>query len=528
MQALEFIADERAQCYQDGYNDRGYESSATEDFGSDYGYYQQGYYQAYDDRYDEPDPRDVPSFHAAIEPTHECLRCHEQFESNNKLHKHLKTCEQNPDLITKQPAGIEVSAHQGQIENPTVKQRRVIIPAVNKSSSKRLGNAFRSWHYTITPASLSVLADLSPESQSQDKDVCLDTGCTPTIVDRMFLKEQIPNAEVRSRNETLTINGIGSDKHQTKEFIRLFVRFNATVSGEDVVVAIPIEAHVVDGLRANLLIGMDTLGDYEFDLMLSAKRPYARIQSCSGAKIPLKIKVREGGRTTAGKPVFCKEHTIIPAGATKDIPVHFKMEMQEDRHYIFSPEYNRVSLQPHIVDSNLSWIVAHNPTNRDWNIPRRTRLGVISEFEETGACRVDTIADVLVQNFTSRVSVEGMTDAGQAPTKAMSLNSMPEMTRVLPNGITVYDDGSGEADLLQDTVMNFDIWRDKGFADVPEDQWMPIPMRDGWESIVDQSGRVYSASARDKKIIDEVHDQLHQQDRMGFATAPHQPASQSS
>jgi hypothetical protein len=138
------------------------------------------------------------------------------------------------------------------------------------------------------------------------------------------------------------------------------------------------------------------------------------------------------------------------------------------------------------------------------------------------------ITDILVHNFASRVSIEDQTESGQALTRAMSLNSMPEMTRVLPSGITVYDDGSGQAELLEDTVMSFDIWRDRGFADVPEDQWIPIPMREGWESIVEQSGRVYSASARDKKVIDEVHDQLHQQGRMGFVTAPLRPAFQSS
>jgi hypothetical protein len=250
-----------------------------------------------------------------------------------------------------------VSAHQGQVEIPTAKQPRVITPVVNKASLKRIGDAFRSWHYTTTPASLSVSADTSPEAQSQDKDVCLDTGCTPTIVDRSFLKEQAPEAEVKSREETLTINGIGSDKHQTKEIARVFVHFKATVSGEDVVIAIPIEAYVVDSLRANLQIGMDTLGDYEFDLMLSAKRPYARIQSCCGAKIPLKIKVKEGGRAATSKPVFCKEHTIIPAKTTKAVPVHVKLDMAENCDYVFSPEYTRVALQAYLVDSNLSWIV---------------------------------------------------------------------------------------------------------------------------------------------------------------------------
>lgn len=75
------------------------------------------------------------------------------------------------------------------------------------------------------------------------------------------------------------------------------------------------------------------------------------------------------------------------------------------------------------------------------------------------------------------------------------------MQRVLPNGITIYDDGAGSADLFEQVVMEFDIWRDKGFAKIPEELRMPILYKDGWEDIVDKSGKVYTASARDRKLV---------------------------
>lgn len=156
----------------------------------------------------------------------------------------------------------------------------------NKTSLKCIGDAFRSWHYSTTTASLSASLDSHLKLGPRDKDVYLDTSCTPTVVDRTFLNEQAPDAEVKTLGDTLTINGICSDKYQAKEFVRLFFCFKATVSGEDMVVAIPVEAYVVESLRANLL-GMDTFGHYKFDHLLSAKRAYARIQSCSGVKIIL-------------------------------------------------------------------------------------------------------------------------------------------------------------------------------------------------------------------------------------------------
>lgn len=58
----------------------------------------------------------------------------------------------------------------------------------------------------------------------------------------------------------------------------------------------------------------------------------------------------------------------------------------------------------------------------------------------------------------------------------------------------ILNNGSSEADILQQTVEKFDIWRDKGFADIPEEQWMTIPYKDCWEDTVDQSGCVYSAA----------------------------------
>lgn len=508
-------ADDYAMGFHEGFDYASSQSPQTEDFDDTYDNMHDDHYADYAGYSEDYQPADGKAYHTRIEASFECDNCKVEFESNNKLHKHIQTCLTTGALPGEQPA--ENSVPNGETktrahftaEVQATTNRRLIAPTEDFLSSRPLGHVFRGWHFATALASLSETADRI--------NICVDSGCTLTVVDRTFLKSQCPEIEISTIENAVTVSGIGKDAHKTRDIVRLKVHMDATVQDEDVTVAVPCEAYVVNDLRANMLVGIDTLSMNRIDLMLASAQPHMRIRTCENAEVTLRVKVKEGNQRLTVKPVFSKEHTIVPANGSIAVPVHFKGSLDKNLDYIFQPCYSRVNLSAHIVDHQLDWIVAYNTTNRDWAIPRRTRLGTISDYEGTEAYQVSSMADILAQDFASRIVNNISTP-----------RPIADKSRVLPNGITIYDDGSGEADLIEDTVMSFDVWRDKGFADVPEEQWMPIPMKEGWHNIVDQSGRVYSASAKDKKKIDETHDLLHSQDRMGFVRARPQPVFQSS
>ena len=95
-------------------------------------------------------------------------------------------------------------------------------------------------------------------------------------------------------------------------------------------------------------------------------------------------------------------------------------------------------------------------------------------------------------------------DASQTP--LLSSTVSPET--LLPNGVTIY--GSTDSpDVIELTrvVNEFPkVWNDTGtFVDIPEDQWMKIPLRDDWESrMPSRAPRTYPVGTEDKRHIDKT------------------------
>ena len=53
--------------------------------------------------------------------------------------------------------------------------------------------------------------------------------------------------------------------------------------------------------------------------------------------------------------------------------------------------------------------------------------------------------------------------------------------------------------------------------DIPEVEWMPIPLKTG---AVSKPGRVYPVGQKDREVIDKTFDKLHDQGKMTWSTMP--------
>lgn len=51
-----------------------------------------------------------------------------------------------------------------------------------------------------------------------EDELCFDTGCSITLVDRAWLKQVLPDKEVRRMASPIMVRGLGSNKHQTSEY----------------------------------------------------------------------------------------------------------------------------------------------------------------------------------------------------------------------------------------------------------------------------------------------------------------------
>ena len=306
-----------------------------------------------------------------------CNICQAIFPFNNKLHQHVRSreCRQKEKAVAI-PAVAEYKAK--------------FKPTIVKSTAPRLksndGLEFRSWHYVTAHVKLSKQADPMP--------VCLNTGCLVTLIDRAFLASQSPNVKIAQMASPLSVRGIGFNKHSTSDYALVSIYIPGTnASGNRVKALITRKAHVVENLKAKMLIGMNIMGPESMDISVAKKEVY--IGSCKTSS-PINITARGQNIQRA---VHAQRSIVIPPNSQIAVPVQFAL-IPESRDFLFEPAKGmaRVALFAHIVDANMDHILARNDTNKPVTIRRQARLGNLAEIDYENCYHADSgVADLAVR-----------------------------------------------------------------------------------------------------------------------------------
>ena len=98
----------------------------------------------------------------------------------------------------------------------------------------------------------------------------------------------MPHAQVETMESLSTVKGIGEARHSIAEYVRVPLLLPGKSDiGEPVLAEIVVDVHLVDDLRANMLIRMDTMGPKGIDIITTKRHAY--VMSCN-MRIPIKVK----------------------------------------------------------------------------------------------------------------------------------------------------------------------------------------------------------------------------------------------
>lgn len=518
-------------------------------------------------------------------------RCCAIFPSKNKLHRHLgnpgkgrharkSTCldhppttspaeaypsvEEVPDSISRNKTELsdsrngvpattalspdEVLASRNELptsrkEVPTTpalapaKNEKVVESSTDSSPKVDTEHAFRNYHYAM--AAIKLLLDKEAESG------CLDTGCSVTLMDRTWFRKAHPTLTIKHMASPITVRGLGSNRHQTSEYVITPLYF----PGKDSTArTAPREIHIVDDLKANILIDMDIMIPKKIDIFVSEAK--ASIDSCN---ITVPVEVRTRGRAIT-HPVHIKKSIVIPPRSQVQIPVHHASLPK--REFFFEPDQLNLTLYAHLVDSSLSNILAKNDSDQTIKVSRNLRLETVQEADFDNCYHVtegqkDVVelasrhpakkhkgswikrvfnkfvtTSAVTMLATAAVAVSAVpatfpVTTGMVPTPALSTFSPPTpkvavatsaTDTILSNGVTIHENNSSS---IQGLVEEFPtLWQEGGFAKLPEQEWMRIPLKSDWEKDVPKTPRVYPLSTESKDVVDKTFDKLHDQGRL--------------
>ena len=214
--------------------------------------------------------------------------------------------------------------------------------------------------------------------------------------------------------------------------------------------------------------------------------------------------------------MLANKQTVIPARSVASVPICFRKatKLPPDQDFLFQPVPRGLNLRQqegpraHIVDTNFTFVEVQNATDRPVIVLRKARLGSIQEYEEEGCYAVDPKETYLAAG------------AGWPRPRGNSTNTTPDpsdATEKHPTGFTAYGTCLVR-DRLFAVASSYRIWaKTGGFISVPEEEWMPIPLKPGAQP---KGARVYQLGPEDQKLIDETFDLLHKEGKMEWSKEP--------
>ena len=488
-------------------------------------------------------PREEDSYHQSdahfatpsLPIMYPCRRCQAKFTSKNLLHKHLRAQEcQKPSVVNCRPINDRVNdGHAKTTAEAFVNHATTEVIKSNaekKPATATPRHLLRLYHY------LRAVVKLSPEAIADM--VCWDTGCSVTLIDRAFLKAQLPKHTILRKELPLVVRGIGSSHHSTTEYVNLDIYVPGRHNGRTVDALIQRPAFVVDNLRAKMLIGMDVLAAEDIDLTISTRTGH--IGSCR-TTFDLTITPT---RPFIKQDVMLKKPVTIPAKSHFAIPIEGHDLPSGD--FMFEPANGcPVALFASLVDSSFHAVLARNDSDQPISLPKNLHVGSVMDIEADGCYHVSSqeaelavklpkqthqaawsekafarLADTLRKPPTTAQSIDHATNAMTAQDCCHGRPPEPSAgahETTLPNGVTVYGTDEDVAKLTAIVEEFAELWHDKGGAvDLPQEDWMRIPLRPGWESKITGKPKVYHLGIKDRAIVDKVFDKLQAQGRLEY------------
>lgn len=398
------------------------------------------------------------------------------------------------------------------------------------------GYNFRSWKYA------TMKVRYSPDPNAEESEVSPDSGCGVTLADRAYLRKFLPDLEIRKLLSPIPVRGVGNKIVQSDEYALVTIYVTGLLNGAARKASLTMEVHIVEDLKANMLIGTDTMTPQGMCVDLETK--VCRFGKCQGLEVPVDVTTKS--KPNSRRTIRNKAPVIIAPGATVEVPVAYKGNIPEDRDFLFEPDCAQDfgptgGVFAHIVDSTISMVQVYNATAAPVRLPRKSKLGALYEYEQDGAfmaapadaplaagnvkswkanLATGLLAAVAAFAGLAQNSAPVVRPASTATTTAGTSYPQidPKLEHVMPNGITVY--GTPEvATQIASVADEFpEIWEDQGTTvEIPEEEWMPIPLKPDSKAT---PSRVYPVSQKDKDVIDETFDKLHKQRKMEWSSQP--------
>ena len=499
-----------------------------------------------------------------------CRRCHETFESNNRLHRYLKNCLQKTSVYVtikseKSFAKIFMKSvsrkyHDEDSSTSAIKKNNFEIIRISMFATQaestvsiirsfvdldleiNIDYDFREWSHAKVNVSLF-------ETTTSKKD-CLDTKIELTLVDRQFLISQVSNVHLRIMIISLTIRDLSTRQHKTNEYVMISIFIiDINVVDEIARATFRREIHVIDDFKTNILIDNNIMSSKS--IFVDSKKHTTYIVSC---KIIVLVKVKNSNAIIS-KSIHLRKIILISSKSKISVEIHHLAMFDWDYLFEFENIFHLI-VYAHLVNVSIKTIVLRNESNKLVQISRNHRLERFSELKYFNAYHLDTIDDaksltvkcfeiIHKQSWFRKIMIEIVTIFAtmiitimmksfaridfelvlltllvtiSSSIIMMSLASQSSKV-MLSNEVIIHNSSEAVVRSFRSIVKVFlNLWKNIDFVEMKSVDWMKIFLKSNWESRVTEKAKINSLRLRNKQFVNNIFDELHKIEKLSWIT----------
>ena len=438
----------------------------------------------FDFDYDENEDIDV-TINLAIISRITCRRCKLTLQFNNALHRHLKTCVAKIDANA-----LHVTSKK--FSSTTIKCSNV---DVNKNID--IDYEFKDYQYAFAKVSLIENEDST--------SVCADIETKITLADTMFFNTTVKNISIKTMITSITVRELNTTKHSIDKYVIVLMYFSEKNNHDELIKAkITRKIHLVNNLKANMLIENDVLKSEKFDIFTFTSTVY--IESC---EIIISIFIKNRFISQSATIHFIKTR-IISSHTKISISIH-KISLSK-RDYFFELVEINFSIYFHVVDTAISVVLIRNNNVESIKIFKNFRLSKLIEIKHFNVFHVESkSSDLAIRIFKSKHKKLFLDKILKSIHKKLNafLSIIKNTNVVLSNDITVHNSSERNIQKFSNLIEKYSsLWTDQKFANLSKNNWMKLSLKSNWKFKIKRKVKIYFLEQRDKDAVDNIFDKL--------------------
>ena len=425
-----------------------------------------------------------------------CRRCFSFFFSNNLLHKHIraKNCLKNVSSL------IETSIFNSNNSNHA--NRHIIRFKIDFNKNIETDYEFRKWQYVIAMINLH-------KDDKFDID-CLNTEIDVTLADEKYFRTKFKNVSIRIMTISIIVRELKVIKHTINKYACCFMYFAEKKDDRSIFVEVIKEIHLMKNLKTNLLIENDVLNSELIDISTFTNSVF--IESCE-VIISICIKIRSFFQIRAIHAI----NTVISSRSKLAISIH-KITTFE-RNYMFeSKEIKNISIYAYIMNVDTSSILVRNEEDKSIRISRNFCLSDLIELEYSNVLQINTEH----ANLTLKISKSIHKQSWFAKilkfcvsTYHINMIDTTNTEHIHSNDVIIHNSFDEAVKAFVNIVDQYvKLWIDQDFAKLSMKNWMRISLKADWNSKIKKKAKIYSLRIKNKTVVDEIFNKLHDQERL--------------